>query len=172
MLKKGDVAVYGNHGLCRISDIMVPSFIERGKEKLYYMMVSVTDKNGVLYVPVEGAEDKMREVVSSDEAESLIEDIEDITETDIPFGKKSESAIFEVIKRNIVEEMMGLVKSLVRIRSAREVAGKKFSSMDEKYLGMAEKLLFTEMAYAMDTDIQNVQDRVAESLSGLQCETV
>ena len=48
MLKKGDVAVYGTHGLCRITDITVPDFLSGSKEKLYYVMTPAIDKNGIL----------------------------------------------------------------------------------------------------------------------------
>jgi CarD family transcriptional regulator len=171
MLEKGAVAVYGSHGLCRVSDIQVPSFIERGKEKLYYLLISAVDTNGLLYVPVEGAEDKMRDAIEADDAESLIEEIGDVDELEIPVGKKSEMAIVEVIKRNIAGEMMSLVKTLYKIKTVREMEGKKFAAMDEKYLAIAEKLLYSEIAYALDSDWKAIQERVRENLSQLTLET-
>ena len=72
MLNRGDCVVYGNHGLCEVKDILVPSFLERGKEKEYYQMISAVDAGSVLYVPVDGAEDKVRDVIAADEAEDLV----------------------------------------------------------------------------------------------------
>ena len=52
MLNIGECVIYGSHGLCSVRDILVPSFLERGKEKEYYQMVSAVDAGSVLYVPV------------------------------------------------------------------------------------------------------------------------
>ena len=171
MLNIGECVIYGNHGLCQVREILVPSFLERGKEKQYYMMISAVDAGSVLYVPVEGAEDKIREVTGADNAEDLIEDIEEVDEIVLPEGKKAEPAILEIIKRNDVEEMMGLVKSLRKIKATREAQGKRFATLNERYLNMAEKLLYTELAYSLETEKETIKRRVLEMLSELPLET-
>ncbi|MCR5557866.1 MAG: CarD family transcriptional regulator [Butyrivibrio sp.] len=172
MLNIGECVVYGSHGLCQVRDILVPSFLERGKEKQYYMMISAVDAGSILYVPVDGAEDKVREVISADYAEGLMDDIEEIVDAELPEGKKAEATILEIIKRNVAEEMMGLVKSLHKIKAIREAEGKKFATLNEKYLNMAEKLLYTEMAYSLETEKDEIKRRVIEELSELPLETV
>lgn len=171
MLNIGECVIYGSHGLCQVREILVPSFLERGKEKQYYMMISAVDAGSVLYVPVEGAEDKVREVIGADEAEDLIDEIEEVEEIELPEGKKAEPAILEIIKRNVVDEMMGLVKSLRRIKATREAEGKRFATLNERYLNMAEKLLYTELAYSLETEKDNIKRRVLEVLSELPIET-
>ncbi|SCY44565.1 CarD family transcriptional regulator [Butyrivibrio sp. INlla14] len=171
MLNIGECVIYGSHGLCKVREILVPSFLERGKEKQYYMMISAVDAGSVLYVPVEGAEDKIREVISADYAEGLIDDIEGTPEIELPEGKKAEPAILDIIKRNVAEEMMGLVKALRRIKATREAEGKKFAMLNEKYLNMAEKLLYTELAFSLETEKDVVKRRVLEELSDLPLET-
>ncbi len=171
MLNIGESVIYGSHGLCMVRDILVPSFLERGKEKQYYMMISAVDAGSVLYVPVDGAEDKVREVISADYAEGLIDDIEDIEELDLPEGKKAEPAILEVIKRNVADEMMSLVKSLHKIKALREIQGKKFATLNEKYLNIAEKLLYTELAFSLKTEKDVIKRRVVEVLTELPLET-
>lgn len=172
MLNVGDCVIYGSHGLCKVRDILVPAFLEKGNEKQYYMMVSAVDAGSVIYVPVEGAEDKVRDVMSADDAEELICEIEDVDELDLPDGKKAEPEITGIIKRNIADEMMSLVKSLHKIKAIREAEGKKFAALNEKYLNMAEKLLYTEMAFSLKTEKETIKDRVIEVLSGLPLETI
>ena len=171
MLNVGECVIYGSHGLCRVQEILVPSFLERGNEKQYYMMVSAVDAGSVLYVPVDGAEDKVREVMSADDAEGLIDEIDVIEEMDLPEGKKAEPAIAEVVKRNIADEMMSLVKALHKIKAIREAEGKKFAALNERYLNIAEKLLYTEMAFALKTEKDEVTSRVVYELSQLPLET-
>ena len=172
MLNVGDCVIYGSHGLCKVRDILVPAFLEKGNEKQYYMMVSAVDAGSVIYVPVEGAEDKVRDVMSADDAEELICEIEDVDELDLPDGKKAEPEITGIIKRNIADEMMSLVKSLHKIKAMREAEGKKFAALNEKYLNMAEKLLYTEMAFSLKTEKETIKNRVIEVLSGLPLETI
>lgn len=171
MLKVGECVIYGNHGLCRVQDILVPSFLERGKEKEYYQMISAVDAGSILYVPVDSAQSKIRDVIGEDEAFGLIDDIEDTAVIELPEGKKAEPAIIEVIRRNIAEEMMRLVKTLRRIKAVREAEGKKFASLNEKYLSMAEKLLYTELAFALKTEKDDIKRRVLDVLSQLPLET-
>ncbi len=171
MLNIGECVIYGSHGLCKVRAILVPSFLERGNEKQYYEMISAVDTGSILYVPVEGAEDKVREVIGADYAEGLIDDIEEVEEIELPEGKKAEPAIHEIIKRNVAEEMMGLVKSLRKIKAIREAEGKRFATLNEKYLNMAEKLLYTELAYSLETEKDFIKSRVLEELSELPLET-
>lgn len=171
MLNIGECVIYGSHGLCKVRDILVPSFLERGKEKQYYMMISAVDAGSVLYVPVDGAEDKIREVMSADYAEGLMDEIEEIEEVELPEGKKAEATILEIIKHNVADEMMGLVKSLRKIKAIREAEGKKFATLNEKYLNIAEKLLYTEMAFSLQTEKDDIKRRVIRELSELPLET-
>lgn len=171
MLNVGECVIYGSHGLCRVRDILIPSFLERGKEKEYYQMISAVDAGSVLYVPVDGADDKVRDVISADDAEGLIDDIEYAEELELPEGKKAEPAIMEVIKRNVADEMMSLVKSLRKIKAVREAEGKKFAALNEKYLNIAEKLLYTELAFSLETEKDDIKRRVLDELSQLPFET-
>jgi CarD family transcriptional regulator len=171
MLNKGDVAVYGNHGLCKVTDMLVPSFLPKGSEKMYYQMVSAIDRGGVLYVPMDGAEDKMREVISSETAAEMLASLEETALMELPVGKKAEGVISDVCKRNVAEEVLSLIKTLYHIKSVRAMEGKKFASMDEKYLGVAEKLLYSEMAYALDKEWDEIQEQITETLSRIPIET-
>ncbi len=171
MLNVGECVIYGSHGLCKVREILVPSFLERGNEKQYYMMVSAVDAGSVLYVPVDGAEDKVRDVMSADDAMGLIDEIQEADELVLPEGKKAEPVITDVIKKNIADEMMRLVKTLHKIKAVREAEGKKFAALNEKYLNIAEKLLYTEMAFALETEKDDVKRRVIEELSQLPLET-
>ncbi|MCR5671996.1 MAG: CarD family transcriptional regulator [Butyrivibrio sp.] len=171
MLNIGECVIYGSHGLCKVRDILVPSFLERGKEKEYYQMISAVDAGSVLYVPVEGAEDKIREVISADDAEELIDDIEMVEELGLPEGKKAEPVIMEIIKRNTADEMMSLVKSLHKIKAVREAQGKKFATLNERYLNMAEKLLYTEMAFSLKKEKDDIKRIIIKELSELPLET-
>lgn len=170
MLKKGDVAVYGTHGLCRITDITVPDFLSGSKEKLYYVMTPAIDKNGILYVPVEGAEAKMRKAISKKAAQELLNELEEMKEIEVDIGKKSDAVINEVIKQNDTEDMMRLVKGLHKAKAKRASEGKKLASMNERHLNTAEKLLYSEMAFSLKIEPDTVKEQVMETLTSMSLE--
>ncbi|MBR5115642.1 MAG: CarD family transcriptional regulator, partial [Lachnospiraceae bacterium] len=165
MLKKGDHTVYGIHGLCRVEDIQVPPFIERGKERDFYVMVADADERGLLYVPVDSEAERLRNVTDEDTAKELIREPADKENLNLCGGKKSEPIVSAIIKRNEAREMMSLVKTLYILRMRREEEGKKFAAVDEKHLMTAEKLLFGELAYSLSCDADDVRRQVQEVVS-------
>ncbi|MBQ4417365.1 MAG: CarD family transcriptional regulator [Butyrivibrio sp.] len=167
MLNRGDVTVYGSHGLCQVREILVPPFLDGQSDKLYYMMSPATDRNAVLYVPVEGADEKMRNAISKKGAQELLAELEDIEEIEVESGKKADAMITDVIKHTETEEMMRLVKGLHKARAIRARDGKKLASMNERHLVTAEKLLYSEMAFSLKTDVAKVKERVMETLETL-----
>lgn len=170
MLSIGDVAVYGNHGLCKVADTLVPSFLPKGSEKMYYQMISAIDSGGVLYVPMDGAEDKMREVISAEMAGDLIDGLDDMSLIDLPVGKKAEAVISDICKKNEAEDMLSLIKTLYHIKAVRAAEGKKFASVDERYLGVAEKLFYSEIAYALDMEFEEAREKITGILAQLPLE--
>ena len=167
MLKRGDVAVYGNHGVCQVKEVLVPPFLDGQSEKLYYMMSPATDRNGVLYVPVEGAEDKMRTVVSKKHAQELLAELDEMEEIEVSSGKRAEAQIVSVIKENKTDDMMRLVKGLHKARAQRAREGKKLASMNERHLVTAEKLLYSEMAFSLKKEVADVKKQVMQTLTSL-----
>ncbi|MBF1001541.1 MAG: hypothetical protein HXK92_02410 [Lachnospiraceae bacterium] len=165
MLKKGEVVVYGSRGLCMLKDIAIPPFLSAGKEKLYYQLSSASDKSAVLYVPVDGGEDKMRDVISEEEAKELMDHLEEMDSLSVSTGKKAEAEIAEVVKRNDAPEMLALVKGLYKLRIERTQNGKKLASMNERYLSLSEKLLYPELAFALKTEVDKVKKMVTGTLN-------
>ena len=67
--------------------------------------------------------------------------------------------------------MMSLVKTLHKIKAIRQAEGKKFASLNEKYLNIAEKLLYTELAFSLKVEKDDIKKRVFDELSQLPLET-
>ena len=156
--------MYGIHGLCRVEDIQVPPFIERGKERDFYVMVADADEKGLLYVPVESEAERLREVTDVDTARKLIRKPAEKEDMNLCGGKKSEPIVSAIIKRNEAPEMMSLVKTLYLLRMRREKEGKKFAAVDEKHLMTAEKLLFSELAYSLHCEAEDIRQQVQETV--------
>ena len=72
-----DLIMYGNTGVCKVSDITTPEFAGADEDKLYYVLEPLY-QSGVIYAPVDNEKVFMRPVISEDEARDLIDNIPQI----------------------------------------------------------------------------------------------
>ena len=103
MYKEGEYIVYGLNGVCLIESITTLDMKDVPKDVEYYSLIPL-GQGGKIYVRVDSSQDNMRPVISKDEAERLIKQIDEI----------------EAIKIT-----------------------------DEKYMRLAEKALYSELAIAL-----------------------
>lgn len=117
MYQKGDCIIYGNTGVCRVTDVGVPQGLPAaGEEKLYYTLSPVYG-NGTIYIPVDSPV-FMRPVISREEALELIDRIPEIEED--TFQSRDQRAMAEhynaSLKSHACEDLVQLIKTL-RLRS-------------------------------------------------------
>lgn len=79
MFAPGDYVVKSLRGVCKINNIVNMEAVP-GKNVAYYELYPVRDENAKIYVPVDRADEKMREVMSEEEARELIDRIPSINE--------------------------------------------------------------------------------------------
>lgn len=75
MFTKGEYVVYEQKGVCRVEGFEAPDIPGIAKDRDYYVLLPVL-QGGKLYVPVDSAEGKMRKIISSQEAEELIANLD------------------------------------------------------------------------------------------------
>ena len=75
MVEIGEYVVCGAKGVCQIRDITHIDMSGADKEKLYYVLAPVGDKNGTIYVPTDSEKIIMRRTISKEEAERLIDEL-------------------------------------------------------------------------------------------------
>lgn len=68
----GDSVVYGLDGICTITAVSSLDLRDVPKDKLYYTLRPM-DTVGVIYVPVDAAEGKIRKILTREKAVELIE---------------------------------------------------------------------------------------------------
>ena len=72
MFQPGDLVVYGSTGVCRVEEITHPNMTGADRNKAYYLLKPLY-QDGVIYTPAENSKVAMRPVISSEEAEELID---------------------------------------------------------------------------------------------------
>lgn len=162
MYNVGEFVIYGNSGICEIKKITDLRDQGMPKDKLYYLMVPVNEKDSRIYVSVAGVNEGMRKVLSREEASRLIDEVPDIETLDIENDKLREKRYQEVIRSSDCRELISVIKTLYLRKRQRQSAGKKNTSTDEKYFRMAEKNLYSELAFALGEKPERMQEIIAD----------
>ena len=76
--KVDDYVVHESSGVCKIISISDMELMGKGSMKTYYTMVPVYKNTAQVFVPLEGAQIRLRDVSSRDEIEGLFDRIADI----------------------------------------------------------------------------------------------
>lgn len=161
MFQVNDVVIYGNHGVCRVIGRGFLSISVADKEKEYYTLRPLYQKEAVIYVPVGGNKTVMRPVISKEEAERLIRDIPTLDALWTANERERESQYRTALKSCDCRELVKMIKALYERRSSRLKDGKKATAVDERYFRMAEEQLYQELAYTFGMEKEGVGPFIA-----------
>ena len=164
MYKIDDVVVYGNHGVCRITEITEKEFA--GETHLYYTMIPVFDHRSTFFLQVdnEKSQKKIRAILTADEIRNLIRTIPQQEELKINDEKQRKDIYKTIIENGDRSEIMCLVKTLYERREAQKKAGRKQHLVDERFMKEAETVLYDEFAYVLNIDRDQVVEYIRQEL--------
>ena len=154
MFKVGDYVVYGNTGVCKIEDIGPLSIGSSDKE--YYTLVPVYGRNSKLYTAVDSDKVVIRPIMTKQESDALINEMEEIDALRIGDEKRREEIYKETMRTCDCKEWVRIIKTLYSRKMDRLSRGKKVTSSDERYLQMAEENLFGELAFSLQMPKEKV----------------
>ena len=162
MFKVGDYVVYGNSGVCRVEDIGPISI--GSKDKDYYTLVPVYGRNSRLYTVVNSDKVVIRPIMTKQESDALIDEMENIDALWIGDEKKREEIYKETIRTCDCKAWVQIIKTLYLRKMDRLARGKKVTSSDERYLHMAEDNLFGELAFSLKMPKEKVGEFISEKI--------
>ena len=162
MFKVGDYVVYGNTGVCKIEDIGPLSIGNSDKE--YYTLVPVYGRNSKLYTAVDSDKVVIRPIMTKQESDALINEMEEIDALRIGDEKRREEIYKETMRTCDCKEWVRIIKTLYSRKMDRLSRGKKVTSSDERYLQMAEENLFGELAFSLQMPKEKVGEFIGEKI--------
>ena len=168
MFKIGEKIVYGQTGVCVVDDICEKEILRKQK-KTYYVLKPVFQQNNVIYAPVDSDKVFMRRIITREQADKLILQIPEIKK-----NLKSEAATPEDYRSWLESHECGdLIELTAKIYAKKEMAKenkKKLGFLDEKYMKLAEDLLFGELSVALEIPFDEVPQYIKQSLNKLLLE--
>ncbi len=165
MLKVGERVVYGKTGVCIVEGQCEKELV-RNQKRMYYVLKPLNSENSTIYAPVEGNKVFVRPVMTKDEAEDLISRIPEITESsaDIELNREQYEAM---ISTHNCEDLVGLTFRLYHKKKSALENRKKPGYVDERYMALAEKLLFGELACALEIPFEEVKNYIGKKLNNM-----
>lgn len=157
MFKKGNYIVY-RKDVCFINDI-----IELRGEK-YYALSPLCDESLQLKIPVSNKTGLIREVISKENAEKLIDSIPSIEVLDLN-EKTIENEYQKLLSSSSVEDLIKIIKTTYLRNDNRLKNGKKIGEKDDSYFKKAEKLLYMELSISLNMTYKEAKDYVSKRLA-------
>lgn len=161
MYQSGELIVYGATGVCRVEEVTHLT----GGNRQYYRLKPLW-QDGVIYAPVDSEKVSMRPVMSREEAEALIDRIPGIQaavcrgNTVQALAQQYQSAVRDGGHQALVEMM----KSICRKRDQAEAKNRRLGMVDERYMKQAERLLYGEVAAALEISYDEAESHIAGRL--------
>lgn len=79
--------------------------------------------------------------------------------------KQREQKYREALKSCNPNELIGIIKNMYFRKQKRSAQGKRSTVVDERYFRMAEDALYSELAFAIGREKDEMQEIIAERLS-------
>lgn len=164
MFEKGELIIYGNKGICAVSDITTLDMAGAAKDRLYYILMPQNQKDSKIFVPVDSNKTIMRKLISKEEAKQLIESIPEIQEIWVENDKLREEKYKECMRTCECKEWVRIIRTLYVRKQQRIAEGKKVTATDERYFRMAEESLYSELSIALDIPKSEMEKYIAEHI--------
>lgn len=162
MYAVNDTVMYGQSGICKITEICDKKF---GREtKKYYVLRQIFGDNTVIYCPVDSDKAHIRKLLSAQDVIALIREMPaqqgDWIENDNL--RKEQQA--EILRRGDHKELIALIKTLYQKRAETEDSGRRFHRADAEAMAQAEKMLYQEFAQVLDIAPDEVVPFITEEI--------
>ncbi|MGN0571005.1 MAG: CarD family transcriptional regulator [Candidatus Fimenecus sp.] len=148
MYAVNDTVMYGQSGICKITEICDKKF-GRDTQK-YYVLRPVYGDNTVIYCPVDSDKVHIRKLLSAEDVISLIREMPTQQGDWIENDNLRKEEQTKILRRGDHKELIALIKTLYHKRTETENSGRRFHRADAEAMAQAEKMLYQEFAQVLD----------------------
>lgn len=164
MYQEGDKVINSNGVACVIDRIERMKMPHSKIRKNYYVMHDIQKSDNIYYIPQEN-EENMRLPMTKAEAEGLIDNIPQVDPIDVKFDRFRDEAYRKCMKEATPEVLVAMLKYFVARKKKRQRVGKSLSAIDEKYMRISSRNLFSELSCSMDISVEEAEDLVYGNFS-------
>lgn len=162
MFEIGNYVTNTTNGICKITDII--SMNTSGTARDYYLLVPIDEPTAKVYIPMDVATQRIRPVLTEQEAWDIIKNVSSIEGIWIENEKEREKVYKEALTSRDPVRLIAIIKTLYLRKKERLIAGKKNTAVDERYFKLAENQLHAELAFALNENRQNIASIIESHL--------
>lgn len=157
MYKKDDYVVY-KHDVCKIKNIKESQLTG----KTYYVMTPIDDDSLIIDIPTEDKMGFLRDIISKNDAEKIINNIHNIEPLPCTNDKDLVFLYKELINTGNHENLIKIIKTTYLRNQNRLNNKRKVSEKDNTYFKLAEKYLYNELSISLNMTTDKVKKYIFE----------
>ena len=160
MYEKNEILVYGNNGVCRLTDIRRESFTDQ--PETYYILSPVFDERSTIYVPTESrtAEKKLRPIITKDKLDTMLVSAKNSAARWENNDRKRGEYFKDITSKGLSTDLLEVMKSLTIQKDKLKNSVRKLHAADERTLAVCEKIVGEEYAYAFGVDVNDALSHI------------
>lgn len=162
MFQKDEYVFYGSGGICKISDIQISPLEGMPADREYYVLQSVHDKNGVMYIPVDSDKVFLRPLLNQAEAEALLDRIPSVEIIVEENAKLLRNKYLEAMRTYQPVEWVRIIKTVYRRTTDPERQRQRLSETERTLAESAKRYLYTELSLALGRPAEDMEAYITE----------
>lgn len=163
MFQKDEYVFYESGGICKISDVQISPLDGMPADREYYVMQSVHDRNGIMYIPVDNDKVFLRPLMDRDAAEQLIGQIPSVEAIDEPNAKLLRAKYLDAMRTHDPVEWVRVIKTVYR-RMTVGGRAQRLSETERSLSENAKRYLYTELALALEMNERDMEQYIIDRI--------
>lgn len=153
-------------GVCQVNEISKTDF--SNNDKLYYYLTPKFEPNRTICIPVDTDKVMMRDIMTKEEAESFVMSWPDVKCKKYASDRERPQIYKQILQSGSCLELAAMIKEISHMEISRKGKGRLLTIREKDGVKAARKLLFGELAAALDIFPDAVPDYIHE-LTGYIC---
>ncbi len=162
--QKDEYVFYASGGICKILDIQFAPLEGMPTDREYYIMRSIHDKSGLLYVPKDNQNIFIRPLLNAERAETLLETLSQILPIVEENGKLLRAKYLEAMQKHEPCEWVRIIKTAYNRKNEFTDRVQRLSEGERDLVARAKCFLYTELSLALGVPKKEMAERMEQAL--------
>lgn len=162
--QKDEYVFYASGGICKILDIQYAPLEGMPADRAYYIMRSIHDKSGLIYVPVDNDTIFVRPLLDANDAEGLLSSLSGIAPMVEENGKLLRLKYLDAMQKHEPCEWVRIIKTAYHRKREFPDRIQRLSEGERDLVARAKCFLYNELALALNVPEKEMAERMEQAL--------
>lgn len=162
--QKDEYVFYASGGICKILDVQFAPLEGMPADREYYVMRSIQDKSGLIYVPTDNETIFMRPLLNKEGAELLLKSLSQILPIVEENGKLLRSKYLEAMQKHEPGEWVRIIKTAYNRKNEFPDRIQRLSEGERDLVARAKCFLYNELSLALELPEKELAERMEQAL--------